>query len=73
MTDEELEKIKLLGPCPTCGNKLVSVRQASKRWWYVGCYCVNKYQCERQFVDECVAKWNTYVRRCRNVKSDKSD
>jgi ssDNA-binding Zn-finger/Zn-ribbon topoisomerase 1 len=68
VTDEELEAIKLESPCPSCDGTMASVRHASNRWWYVGCTCFNKYKCERDFVLECVEKWNTQVRRYKSLK-----
>lgn len=55
MTDAELESIKLPN-CRYCDGK-ASVRRASQEWWYVGCECQLKYQCTREFVMECVEKW----------------
>lgn len=53
--DEELEAIKL-SPCRMCEGK-ASVRRVSNDWWYVGCECPTKYTCTREFVPECVEKW----------------
>ena len=55
MTDEELEAIQL-PDCKMCEDH-ASVRRAGGEWWYVGCMCPVKYQCTREFVMECVAKW----------------
>lgn len=64
MTDEELEKIKLL-PCPSCDSTMTSVRRASNEWWLVGCMdCFNKRQCTREYVEEAARQFNDYARRC---------
>jgi hypothetical protein len=59
VTDEELEAIKL-PDCKMCEGK-AWVRKVSQRWWIVGCECVCKRQCEREFVMDCVEEW---IRRC---------
>ena len=68
MTDEELALYnkQISGPCPSCKSNMVSVRWAGGRWFYVGCTCFNKYQCEEKYIPECLERWNTAVRRANS-------
>ena len=67
MTDEELEKIEL-ADCKMCEGK-ARVRKASHGWWYVGCECPCKYVCTKEYVLECVEKWEW---RCNDGFLDKN-